>query len=97
MQAQRKRNWTAAEDETIRKLRSEGATWARIASALSLSRYRVMEHGRRIGAERPRPEVVEAEAPDRPPLPAGHPLTWDLLTSGTVLEGSKYPLPVFLN
>ncbi len=33
---------------------------------------------------------------DRPALPAGHPLSWGLLTDGTSLEGSDYPFPVFL-
>ena len=33
---------------------------------------------------------------DRPPLPAGHPLTWSILTDGTPLSGSEYPFPVFL-
>ena len=33
---------------------------------------------------------------DRPALPAGHPTSWGLLTSGTSLEGSDYPFPVFL-
>ena len=32
---------------------------------------------------------------DRPALPAGHPLTWGLLTRGTVLDGADYPFPVF--
>ena len=32
---------------------------------------------------------------DRPPLPSGHPTTWGLITSGTVLECSAYPYPVF--
>lgn len=27
---------------------------------------------------------------DREPLPAGHPVTWGLLTDGTVLEGAPY-------
>ena len=27
---------------------------------------------------------------DRPPLPPGHPLSWELLTLGTMLEGSPY-------
>lgn len=33
---------------------------------------------------------------DRPPLPAGHPLTWGLITRGTTLEEAPYPFPVFL-
>ena len=32
---------------------------------------------------------------DRPPLPSGHPVTWGLITCGTVLERSVYPYPVF--
>lgn len=30
---------------------------------------------------------------DRPPLPAGHPVSWDVITKGTVLEGTAYPAP----
>jgi hypothetical protein len=32
---------------------------------------------------------------DRPPMPAGHPISWRLLTDGTTLEGATYPFPVF--
>lgn len=32
---------------------------------------------------------------DRPALPAGHPLTWGLITQGTTLEAAPYPFPVF--
>lgn len=28
-------------------------------------------------------------------MAAGHPVTWGLLTAGTVLEGTPYPFPVF--
>jgi len=33
---------------------------------------------------------------ERPPLPPGHPITWQILIEGTFLEGIAYPLPVFL-
>ena len=33
---------------------------------------------------------------DRPPLPAGHPLTWGLITQGTTLDSAPYPFPVFV-
>ena len=33
---------------------------------------------------------------DRPPLPAGHPLTWGAITAGTLLDHAEYPFPVFL-
>jgi len=39
---------------------------------------------------------LPAEDPERPSLPAGHPVSWGALTSGTILEGTQYPLPVFL-
>ena len=32
---------------------------------------------------------------DRPALPPGHPVSWGLLTGGTVLDGAEYPYPVF--
>jgi hypothetical protein len=45
------------------------------------------------------PELAESkpgmEDMDRPPLPAGHPVSWGVLTENTVLEGVAYPLPVF--
>lgn len=35
------------------------------------------------------------DAGDRPPLPSGHPTAWAVLTEGTILQGTAYPLPVF--
>jgi len=88
--------WTPAQDATIKRLRAEGATWDTVAAALSVSRFTIIERGRRIGARRPPPEFKPPpDDPARPPLPAGHPQTWHALTHGTVLEGSTYPLPVF--
>ncbi len=88
--------WTPAQDAKIKRMRSEGATWDSIAAALSVSRFTVIDRGRRIGARRPQPELTPpSDDPSRPPLPAGHPRTWRALTEGTVLEGSDYPLPVF--
>jgi len=88
--------WTPAQDAMIKRLRAEGATWDVIASTMSVSRFTIIDRGRRIGARRPPPEF--RPPPDdlaRPPLPAGHPRTWQPLIVGTVLEGSAYPLPVF--
>lgn len=34
---------------------------------------------------------------DRPALAPGHPVSWGLLTEGTILEGAAYPHPVFIN
>jgi hypothetical protein len=88
--------WTAAQDTQIRRLRAEGASWDGIAAILGLSRWSVIERGRRIGARPPSHEFVPPpEDPARDPVPAGHPRSWDILTAGTVLENTPYPLPVF--
>ena len=90
--------WTPELDARLRGLREAGVTWDAIAEALGLGRNTVLERGRKIGARRlrPRPMAVVEEARDRPARQAGHPLTWSLLTAGTVLEGEAYPYPVFL-
>lgn len=88
-----KLTWTEAADTILRRLRAEGETWDSIAAALGLSRWTVIDRGRRIGARRPPPEFVPKPDLARPPLPAGHPISWGLLTQGTVLEGTPYPDP----
>jgi hypothetical protein len=93
----KKLHWTEAQDLAIRRMRVEGATWDAIAAALGVSRYTAIERGRRIGAPRPPPEFSPApEDPRREPLPAGHPRSWSVITDGTLLEGTPYPLPCFI-
>ena len=88
--------WTAAQDTQIRRLRAEGASWDTVATILGLARWTVIDRGRRIGALRPqRQSVLPQDDLARDPLPAGHPRSWGVLTAGTVLEGTPYPLPVF--
>lgn len=89
-------HWTEAQDTQIKRLRAEGATWESIAALLGLTRWSVIERGRRIGARRPPRELVHPrEDAARDPLPPGHPRSWGVLTAGTVLENTPYPLPVF--
>jgi hypothetical protein len=90
--------WTAALDGEVRALRMAGLTWDAVAREMRLGRNTVLERGRRLGARRPRPGAEPAieDAADRPAKPPGHPDTWGLITSGTVLEGVPYPFPVFL-
>jgi hypothetical protein len=91
-----KLTWTATQDDQIRRLRSEGVTWDAIAAQLALSRWSVIERGRRINARRQRARrAPPPDLPDREPLPAGHPVSWNALTVGTVLDGTDYPLPCF--
>jgi hypothetical protein len=93
----RKLVWTTAQDTQIRRLRAEGASWDTVAAILGLARWTVIDRGRRIGALRPpRQSVLPQEDPARDPLPPGHPRSWGVLTAGTLLEGTPYPLPVFV-
>lgn len=90
-----RRCWTVAADDTIRRMRAEGATWAAIALVLGLSRNTIIERGRRIQAaggpsHAARPSRPPEAEPNRGPLPAGHPVTWGLLTRGTILEGQRF-------
>jgi len=79
------RVWTAAADQVICTMREAGDTWAAIGCALGLSRNTVIERGRRLRACAP-PKIVMAaekqvsEDPNRLPLPAGHPVTWRLIS-----------------
>ena len=91
-----KLRWTQGQDSQIKRLRAEGASWDAIAGALCMSRWTVIDRGRRIGAERPQRQILpRPEDPERAPLPAGHPRTWSILTAGTVLEDTPYPMPFF--
>jgi hypothetical protein len=88
------REWTEAADKVICEMRGVGATWAAIGQRLGLSRNTVIERGRRLRAEAPvRPVVVKEydmlEDPNRGPLPAGHPLTWGLLTNDPYPVGDE--------
>lgn len=92
----RKIPWTDAQDSQIRRLRSEGASWEAIADDLALTLWAVTERGRRIGAGVLQADFVAApEDPQREPLPAGHPRSWDAINLDTVLEGEPYPLRFF--
>ncbi|MEJ0016728.1 MAG: AsnC family protein [Acetobacteraceae bacterium] len=88
--------WSNAHDTRIRQFRAEGASWDAIATVLGLSRWAIIDRGRRIGARLPPREFVPPpEDPARDPMPAGHPRSWGVITTGTVLENTAYPLPVF--
>lgn len=79
------RVWTEQADMAICTMRGCGETWAAIGRTLGLSRNTVIERGRRLRAEAPRrvvvvPEKQISEDPNRLPLPAGHPITWGMLS-----------------
>ena len=90
----RKLIWTDVQDTRIKRLRSQGLTWDGIADAMGVTRWTVIERGRRIGARLPPPDFVpEPEDPDRAPMLPGDPRSWNPLTVGTCLAGVPYPNP----
>lgn len=76
-------------DDAIRRRRAAGATWVAIAAELGLSAWCVNQRAQKLGLTTGRLAAApEPEAPQptpgailRPPLPAGHPDTWGLLSS----------------
>jgi hypothetical protein len=90
----RKIDWTEGQDMMIRRMRAESASWDVIAVAVGVTRWTVIERGRRLGARLPPPDFEPSlPDPDRPALPPGHPDTWGSIIRGTTLEGMPYPIP----
>jgi hypothetical protein len=90
----KKIEWTAAQDLKIKRMRAESASWDNIAVAVGVTRWTVIERGRRLGARLPPPDFEpRLEDPDRPALPPGHPETWGIINKGMSLEGMPYPIP----
>lgn len=92
-------------DDALRQLWAEGLSGAEIGRRLGISKNAVTGRVHRLGLPaRPSPLVPakpvktsSTAAPYRPALsgtdaiPAGHPMTWGMITAGTVLDGSEYP------
>jgi hypothetical protein len=87
--------WTEAQDSKIKRMRMECASWDCIAAEMGITRWTVIERGRRLGARLPPADFEPLpEDPERPPLPPGHNETWGTIIKGTSLEGMPYPMPV---
>jgi len=87
--------WTEVQDTKIKRMRAESASWDTIAEAVGVTRWTVIERGRRLGARLPPPDFQPPlEDPERPALASGHNETWGIITRGTSLEGMPYPIPV---
>ena len=88
----RKITWTNAQDSQIKRMRAEGATWDMIAEVLAVTRWTVIDRGRRIGALSPPADFTPPpDDPERPAMPAGDPRSWGAITDGSTLEGMPYP------
>ena len=93
--------WSNEADGAILRLRAAGIPWHKLAAELRVGRNSVIERARRLGLpavkiDRPPSLQCKAVRDDRLPLGAGHPISWSVITDGTVLQGSPYPYPVFL-
>jgi hypothetical protein len=87
--------WTEVQDTKIKRMRAENASWDCIAVAVGLTRWTVIERGRRLGARLPPADFEPApDDPERPSLPPGHAETWGVIIKGTSMEGTPYPIPV---
>ena len=92
--------WSHHADAQLLTLRAAGLPWHAVATHLRVGRNSVIERARRLGLPpinrfNPTPRPVQ-ERFDRPPLPPGHPLSWQAITNNSPLEGEPYPFPVFL-
>ncbi len=88
--------WTDQRDLVLRTLRAQALSWDVVAASMGISRWAAIERAKRIGAHAPLPPRAprpQAEPGNREPLPAGHPLAWQILTHGTLLAGTAYPFP----
>jgi hypothetical protein len=91
----RRIEWTDVQDMKIRRMRAESASWDTIAIAVGVTRWTVIERGRRLGARLPPPDFQPPpDDPERPALPPGHPETWGIIIKETSLDGMPYPIPV---
>ena len=92
--------WTKTADTELLQLRAAGLPWHAVADRLRVGRNAAIERARRLGLQ-PMTRIQPAPRPitdrvDRPPLPPGHPLSWQAITANTSLEGEPYPYPVFV-
>jgi hypothetical protein len=86
--------WTEVQDMKIKRMRAESVSWDIIAVAVGVTRWTVIERGRRIGARLPPADYEPPpEDPERLALPPGHLETWGAIVKGTLLEGFPYPIP----
>jgi hypothetical protein len=92
--------WTMHADAHLLQLRAAGCPWRTVATELRVGRNAAIERARRLGLQ-PLTHIKPAPRPpleriDRPPLPPGHPVSWQAITAHTSLDGEPYPYPVFL-
>ena len=78
--------WTPAADAKIRQMRGYGASVREIARHFGIARNEVTVRVRALGLpikQHVKPASPSPKYDTREPLPAGHPISWDLVTRGT--------------
>ena len=95
--------WSEQADVNLIRMRRDGLSLRSMATAFGLSRSTVAGRLVKLGISTPtKPPIDQSRIrvatdllsdPDRMSLPAGHPITWSLITYGTSLEGVPYESP----
>lgn len=88
-------HWTDTIDTAIRRMRaSHRMSLDAIGEQLGLHRETIRTRARELGIDKPVPPEEHTDG-RRHALPPGHPISWDAITKGTLLDGLAYPEPVF--
>jgi hypothetical protein len=94
--------WTRESYESARAMWLAGMTESQIGAAHGRSRHVINGIAHRFGWPPRESPIIRSEKTDapaapkplsfsiRPPLPAGHPLTWDLISNGMPFPGDAY-------
>ncbi len=93
----KQRTWSEQEDEYILQAMHARVTYDVMAAHLNVSRNAVIERRKRLKAARLiLPPVIRMQEENadcevtRGPLPPGHPISWGVLTYGTMLDGVPF-------
>jgi hypothetical protein len=90
--------WTDKSNARLKELRKAGVTWTKIGEEFGVGRNAAKAQYHRLfntrkGPKKVQPKIPPGDVRDRSanPLPAGHRISWGILTDGTWLEGTPWP------
>lgn len=79
-------------DRRLRAHIAAGGTQGAFAASIGCARSVVRNRMRKLGiVTAPPPPSAPRQVVAREPLPPGHPVSWGLITAGTLLDGEDYP------